>query len=153
MFIEHVIEVTDRIMEQATENDPLHPGFDRLPNAQAQTVLLVDDDPVLLDVICNFLSRNGLRVLPVNSGEVAVNLCRGYVRTIDVLVSDVEMHPVNGFELVDVVRSVHPQVTVVLISGKEACPANQPRDGEFLLKPFALQDLLAAILRRSREVH
>jgi len=152
MFIEQVIKVTDRIMQQATENDSRYQGVERLPSEQARTVLLVDDDPVLLNMLSNFLSGNGFRVLPVNSGEVAVSLCRGYGRPIDVLVSDVEMHPVNGFEVADVVRSVHPHVFVVFISGTQACAAARHSAGEFLAKPFAQQDLLAAISRRLRGV-
>lgn len=152
MFIQRVIDVTDRIMQEATQDEPGHVGLDRHPSGQAQTVLLVDDDPASLNILFNFLSGNGLRVLPVNSGEVAVSVCHAYGRTIDVLVSGVEMHPVNGFQVADVVRSVHPQVLVVLMSGTVVCPATQHSAEEFLVKPFVQQDLLATISRRSRQV-
>lgn len=152
MFIEHVIAVTDRIMQKAIESDPRHADLDRLPSEQAQTVLLVSDDPILLDLLSNFLSGNGLRVLPVSSGEAAASLCLGYGRTIDVLVSDVEMHPVDGLQVAAVVRSAYPQVFVVLISGKPACRATRQSADEFLVKPFAQQDLLAALLRCSKNV-
>ena len=167
MFIDRVIETTDRRMREAAEtlNNPSVEhvrarvagqeldGDTALPesilknDAGTQTVLVVDDEPGLLEALCDLLRNNRYRVLAADSGEAAITACHQHDGRIDVLVADVELGSVNGFEVAANVRSAHPDVVVVLISGTAAHSERLSIANEFLEKPFANQNLLAAISR------
>ena len=167
MFIDRVIETTDRIMREAAEtlNNPsvehlrakvAGQKLDRdttLPESilkndeGTQTVLVVDDEPALLEALCDLLRNNGYRVLAADSGDAAITACHQHDGRIDVLVADVELGPVDGFEVAASVRSAHPEVVVVFISGTAADPERLSIANGFLEKPFANQKLLAAISR------
>lgn len=167
MFIESVMKKVERIIREAAERDPANADLVHLRKQMAKseaspiepscvprhteeirTVLLVDEELGILSTLSNLFTTEGFSVLTANSGAAAIMSCRFHTGKIDVLVCEVEMEPVNGFEVVASVRSAHPDVAVVLISGTLLDTVQQSTD-EFLLKPFPHEALLAAISRRT----
>lgn len=113
------------------------------------TVLLVEDEPTLLEAFRHALEGSGYTVLSAHSGESAIRISQRHPTEIDVLVSDVLMRPISGFEVAASVKSSHPNVVVILMSGSPRHTfGNTSIQTEFLQKPFDHCDLLTAISGR-----
>jgi len=109
-------------------------------------VLLVEDDPLVREVVAEGLAEAGLAVSTAGSAEDVLTLNEG-VAAPDVLVTDINLPGSDGFSLAGVVRKRWPGLRVVFISGR---PMNidgnvlQSPDA-FLVKPFTSQDLVTTI--------
>src|SRR5579864_2930472 len=87
-------------------------------------------------------------VLSADSGDAALRICRHHPAAIDVLVSDVLMQPVSGFELAAQVKAANPNAIVILMSASPRWIFTDPLNPDALLdKPFTHDDLLTAIAR------
>jgi two-component system response regulator GlrR len=113
-----------------------------------QSVLLVEDERSLLESLSDALTEEGYRVLTADSGAAALEACRQCPNRVDLLISDVDLGQFKGFQVAAAVRSIHPEVAVVLMSGSRL-PEAQEFEGviEFLQKPFRHEELWSAISR------
>jgi len=112
------------------------------------TLLLCEDDPAVRQVTHRALARAGYRVLPVESGERALELLRADETHIDLLISDVIMPGMNGAELASRVTALRPGIRVLLVSGYTSNvleASGMPPDVELLEKPFTPAALLSRV--------
>ena len=113
------------------------------------TILLVEDDPQIRDLMRRTLDAQGYRVLEASDGQAALSLAADYRGSIDLLVTDVVMPGMDGFTLAVRLVERRPETRVLLISGYVG--QSVVRDGltreryPFLLKPFSQARLRAAI--------
>jgi DNA-binding NtrC family response regulator len=117
--------------------------------ATAQTVLVVDDEPDLAEVVRRVLARQGYTVLTANGAGDGVRQLRERTDVIDLLVTDVRMPDGTGREVVDAARSMHPETKVLYMSG---LPGYHPGvaeltddDAPILAKPFTPGSLVSAV--------
>ena len=113
-----------------------------------QTILLVDDHRSVRTAVKAVLERAGHDVLVAPSGERAVELAKGHPGPIDVLVADVVMPGMDGFEVARSVRELRPEAHILFMSGHlgSAFAEDVARsEGSFLPKPFAAADLRQAL--------
>jgi signal transduction histidine kinase/CheY-like chemotaxis protein len=112
-----------------------------------ETVLVVEDEPMVRAISVESLEMLGYRVLQASHGEEALEVARAYAGTIDLVVSDVVMPVMGGPALVQ-----RPHIKVLFVSGytDDAIVRQGVLEPgvEFLQKPFAL----AALARRIREI-
>jgi len=128
---------------------PAAPGQD-LPAQQeiTETVLIVEDEPDLMDVASALYISMGYQVLTASSGQEALALLQS--RDIDILFTDVIMpHGMNGVELAAYTRKHYPDVKIILASGYPL-PALKVEhanlsDFAFVNKPYRLSDLARAL--------
>jgi len=118
----------------------------------AETVLLVEDDPMVRRLAEQTLARAGYRVLAAVGADDALRLVAGDDTPIDLVVTDVVMPGLSGPELVRRLEGVRPEIRVLYVSGyaddaMERHGVNEERVS-FLAKPFNSETLL----RRVREV-
>jgi CheY-like chemotaxis protein len=118
-----------------------------------ETVMLVDDEPVLVEIGRAMLAPLGYRVVGATSGREALReLDR--LGGVDVVVTDQNMPGMTGFALAQAIRTAHPEVPVVLVSGAHDASVDDPAFDATLDKPFKLRDLActvrAALDRRGR---
>jgi CheY-like chemotaxis protein len=106
----------------------------------SRIVLVVDDDPLLLDLLCTMLEDLGCEAVCVDSAAKALEKIEEDQR-IALLITDVQMPAMDGFELAEQARVRRPDLPVVLMSGKEPGRPGYP----VMKKPF-LQPQLAEIL-------
>lgn len=136
-------------MARAEQASPHSSGPRPLSRPPSETILLVDDEPVIRDVAQRALGRVGYEVLTSSSGPDAIELARAHDGPIDLLLTDVMMPEMNGRELADLLCAGHPGLRVLFISGFEeriVAPTGVLADGVgFLAKPFRIADLLAAV--------
>ena len=109
------------------------------------TVLLVDDDPVLCDIIAAVLEHLCFTVFIAINGKEAVALFQKHHNSIDCLLTDLSMPNMNGRETIAALRKIKPDLPVILSSGYDEAHA---MDGDykelpqaFLHKPYTKDDL------------
>ena len=107
------------------------------------TILVVEDDPHLREVISEVLSDEGYAVFEASDGLGALERI-GSVEP-DLVISDVTMPRLNGVDLADLLRRRDNPIPIVLMSAG----SNAPKDGRipFLAKPFMLDDLVTLVER------
>ena len=120
---------------------------------RASTVLLVEDEPAVRDVISRTLVGAGMSVLEAESGDEALARARGHTGPIELLVTDVVMARMSGLELARRLTAARPGVRVLFISGysRDAELSAVGEDVDFLQKPFtasALLDCVSSLLGR-----
>jgi two-component system cell cycle sensor histidine kinase/response regulator CckA len=117
-----------------------------------ETLLVVEDDPSVRQVLISILRRLGYRVLAAENPRHAVELCRA-PEEIHLVISDVMMPEKNGPELVSELKQIRPAMKTLLISGytdAAIVPSGTPDEVYFLQKPVtpeALADKVGRILR------
>lgn len=113
------------------------------------TILVVDDDPMVLRVTCKRLERCGYRVVACGGGSQA--LARLEEETFDAVVSDVRMPGTTGMDLLRAVRERGLTIPVLLVTGDPTfeCAAEAAAYGvfEYLAKPVPSGDMEAAVER------
>jgi two-component system cell cycle sensor histidine kinase/response regulator CckA len=103
----------------------------------AQTVLIVDDQDVVRDVIKLTLEAEGYTVLEASTPNSAIELART-TEGIDLVVTDIVMPEMDAFELVERIERERPGVRILYTSGYTDAAA----EGPFIQKPFTPQQLV-----------
>ena len=115
------------------------------------TILLVDDEPILLELMSDILGELGYDLLVAEDGIEAMDIYDLRWRTIDLVVLDVVMPRMGGRETLAALRSVNPDVRVILCSGylQESEVGSFPMAGVqgFLRKPYDRERLADAVSR------
>jgi two-component system cell cycle response regulator len=83
---------------------------------EAPTLLLVDDDAVVLDILAEVLSHDGYRILTASSGAQALDLLAR--ERVHVILCDQWMPGMSGTELMEQVHARHPQAVRLILSGQ-----------------------------------
>ena len=83
----------------------------------SETILLVDDEVMVLDMSQTLLERLGYRVITANSGMQAIDLVRQLDNQIDLVILDMIMPGMNGEQALESIRYMHPKMPVILASG------------------------------------
>ena len=81
------------------------------------TILVVDDDPVVRQVIRQTLIKEGYKTLKAKSGKEAFEACADYENPIDLMVTDVIMPGMNGRQLVYLLKNMRPRMKCLFMSG------------------------------------
>ncbi|KHL18567.1 two-component system OmpR family response regulator [Mumia flava] len=126
-----------------------------VPSGSAR-LLVVDDDPSILDLLASSLRFAGFEVSTAADGRAALAAVRD-LPDLDLVVLDVMMPELDGFEVLKRMRSEHVDVPVVFLTARDATAdrvAGLTAGGDdYLVKPFSLDELVArvqAVLRRTR---
>jgi PAS domain S-box-containing protein len=101
----------DKIGETAQPED------ESVPRREGVTVLLVEDDEIMLSLTRQLLEENGYHVLGAKDADAALETMRTHRGKIDLLLTDVVMRGTSGPELVERVSASHPAVKAVFMSG------------------------------------
>ena len=113
------------------------------------TVLLVDDDRIVLEVTSVMLSTLGFKVRRAMDGIEAVDVFRQHRDEISLVLSDVAMPRMNGLETLIALRQIDPNIPFILASGyseEQVIEGNNPEQPQFFLKkPYGFQKLKNAI--------
>ena len=113
-------------------------------NKTRHVVAIVDDDPRLLESVGDLLESAGYAA---RSFPSAGSLLVDGLSDLDVLITDIGMPGMDGFELRDLVRKLRPELPVFLITGRHEVADQERARGVsgFFRKPFDGQALLAAV--------
>lgn len=110
-----------------------------------ETILVVDDEEVVTDVIRDILESLGYSVMVAQSGQEAIDLYRLNKDRVDLVIMDMIMPKLSGGETFDILKSINPEVKVILSSGYsikgQATKIMERGCRAFLQKPFNVRDL------------
>src|SRR5687767_15485011 len=90
---------------------------DTMIGSRALTVLVVDDDSVVRQVLAAMLASEGYEPLPVSGGDEAVAVCRSRPRAVAAAVLDVKMPGMDGPATLDALLALAPGLPCVFVSG------------------------------------
>jgi signal transduction histidine kinase/ActR/RegA family two-component response regulator len=128
--------------------DP-QPAGEQTVMTSSRTVLLVDDEEVVLDVGVQMLQHFGYAVLPAASGQEALQIYTGNKENIDLVILDMVMPDMGGRVVYDRLKQCNPEVKVLLSSGYslsgEASEIMKCGCNGFIQKPFNIKELTAQI--------
>ncbi len=115
--------------------------------SRGEIILVVEDEPAVLQVVMRMLRRNGYSVMVASTGTQALALAAGH--DFDMLLTDVVMPEMSGLELAERFRALRPAASVLFMSGYSPelfGHKNAIAEGIALLqKPFTEQALLEAV--------
>ncbi len=135
--------------EQTAQAQPQIPTEQQERQLEELTILLVEDDPILLKLNTALISRFGCSVLSTESPLKALELVTGHERTIDLLITDVVMPQMDGRTLSKKVLEQQPAIRCLFVSGYTANVIAHhgilDEGIHFLQKPFSSAQLASAI--------
>jgi len=101
------------------------------------TVLVAEDDPNLREALCETLELAGYQVESASDGKAALEIMQQ--KPVGMVVSDVQMRPMDGHELMTRVKTIYPSIPVLLMTayGNIEKAVTAMRDGavDYLAKP------------------
>ncbi|MFC1474561.1 response regulator [bacterium] len=122
------------------------------PGEQArgtETILVVDDEPGVLEVAADVLGAAGYKILTAGGGEEALSTFKQNSNSLDLVLLDWNMPDMNGTEVFHALENIDPDVKVVLASGySESGKAGELLSKgvkHFVQKPFSISELNSAI--------
>ena len=122
--------------------------------SQAPTVLVVEDDQFIRNIFVDILSEMGSPSFEANNGKEALNKLKS--NQIDIVISDMKMPIMDGFQLLVHLKESHPDLPVIMITGFDdqykredafAAGANA-----YLTKPFRIKDVVQTLTQMSKWV-
>jgi CheY-like chemotaxis protein len=115
-----------------------------------RTILVVDDDPGLRDLAVAFLTEPGCTVLTASDGYEALRVL--VERSVDLLITDVKMPGISGYDLARQAKLMRPNLHVIYLSGRVSGPDRTgPIYGTLVSKPIRAGSLLKLIEREMAE--
>ncbi|WP_083925608.1 hybrid sensor histidine kinase/response regulator [Sphingomonas sp. Mn802worker] len=129
----------------ATSTAPSSQDEEPSRNSRGRTILLVEDETAITDLVCDVLVEAGYRVLTASNGSKGIAILRTDM-AIDLLITDVGLPGgLNGRQVADAGRAVRPSLAVLFVTGyaaNAAVGAGQLEGGMAVLtKPFDLAEL------------
>lgn len=114
-----------------------------------QTVLLVEDDLLNRETSVMVLKRLGMNVIEAKDGSEAVDLFEKHPKEIDCVLCDLAMPRMNGWQTIEALRRLAPDIPVILFSGYDEAHVMENMGEQmpqaFLRKPYSLAALKAAL--------
>jgi DNA-binding NtrC family response regulator len=120
----------------------------------AGTTLVIDDESMVRLLVRRMLEPDVCAVVEAEDGEAALRLLERAQPAVDVVLTDLVMPGIDGFDVMRVLAAHRPDLPVVCMSGFAALD-DVPLPAPFLPKPFSLETLRATVepfLARSREI-
>ncbi len=122
---------------------------DDIPPGKGETILLVEDEPAILQLGIRMLAKLGYQVLPADTPPAALETAASHSGKINLLVTDVVMPEMNGKELALKIRSFFPDIRILFMSGYTANVIEDKGILEeglcFMQKPFSLREMAVKV--------
>jgi DNA-binding NtrC family response regulator len=117
--------------------------------ADKSRILVVDDEEALRTVLSSELKGEGYDVDTASDGDEAISVVQN--KKFDLLLLDIKMPKVDGFEVLKFVKKSFPSIKVIMLTGfadlKNAIESKKLGAEDFVSKPYDLVDLLTTIER------
>jgi two-component system cell cycle sensor histidine kinase/response regulator CckA len=116
----------------------------------SRTVLVVDDEPMVRALLGQLLEEWGFKAAEADNGKAALELARKLKGTLSLVITDVVMPHMDGYDFAQAFRQLYPDVPILFMTGQ--CPAaledrlSKERE-QILFKPFNPDAFLDAVAR------
>ncbi|MFW6324526.1 MAG: PAS domain S-box protein, partial [Desulfovibrionales bacterium] len=142
-----------RIFLPVSKGTPVQ--HDQAPTLQAaelagtETILLVEDNDHVRDLLHAILEKNGYTILVARSGNEALSILEGHRGPVDMLLTDVIMPGMNGEQLHNRMKEIYPKIKTLFVSGHPKDVISESgviREGiNFIQKPFSVSTIETAL--------
>lgn len=110
------------------------------------TILLAEDEVVVRNLLQRVLMKHGYDVMAGANGNEALSLAEAYDGHIHLLVTDIQMPEMNGFDLVALIKQQRPATEILMMSGRYSGDLGRlTSETSFLRKPFLPKSLLERV--------
>jgi len=117
-----------------------------------ERILIVDDEEAICDLLVRRLAEEGYSCTMANNGREAINFLRKDAYSL--IISDIIMPQVDGFELLEKIKAINPSVPVIIITGyselETGLEAMRLGAYDFIIKPINL-DLVVHTVKKALE--
>ena len=125
--------------------------MDESGSHETATVLIIDDEPQVLEHCREILEGAGYRVLTAEDGQEGLEIFRAQHETIDVAIVDWILPDLDGRVWIDCLLEVDPRVRVIFLTGHRIDEVTweqvEHKISSLLNKPFSVEELLQAVAR------
>jgi putative two-component system response regulator len=127
----------------------MNDSYSVLHSVKGATVLVVDDNPNNLHILCNMLENEGYRVRPALNGTLALRAIKSVLP--DIILLDIRMPEIDGYEVCRILRQdpVTRDIPVIFISALQETEdkVNAFKSGgvDYVVKPFQVEEVLARL--------
>lgn len=115
----------------------------------SEVVLLVDDETELLDIGKEMLEMNNYQTMTAESGEAAIEIFKANKRRIDLVILDINMPGMGGFQCLDRLLEIDPKIKVIISTGylgtEQMKQAMEAGAAGFISKPYRFTEMLKRI--------
>lgn len=116
------------------------------PATDKECILLVDDDPNMLELLRRHLCAQGYDVVSASAGKAIQTLA---MRPIDLVITVLKMPVKSGHDLIEHIRRNFTRTEVIIVTGsagiQETVTAAKAGGAEYLVKPFTEEELIASV--------
>ncbi len=123
---------------------PLH--YRNSESVDKKTILLVDDELPILDILSDMLGQYGYKTLTARSGEEALEIYRRDASGVDLVILDIRMPGIGGYRCFEEILRLDPEAKVIISTGysEDALVKKMLESGAggFVGKPYKLVDML-----------
>lgn len=137
IYLPRYIENESKSLEIEMQEEPISLG--------QETLLLVEDEPGILDLSKNMLKELGYFVMSADAPSEAIRIAQAYTGVIDLLITDVVMPEMNGPDMLKKIHEFHPDLKCLFMSGYTANVITHrgvlDEGLQFLQKPFSIKEL------------
>jgi len=117
------------------------------------SILVVDDELLIRDLLYDFFIDQGWDISLAESGEKALEILRS--RKVDLVLTDLKMPVMDGLTLTSEVKQNYPEIPVVIMTGypsvDSAVSALRQKVADYIIKPFNINQLYKVIEQQIRE--
>lgn len=121
-------------------------------------IMVVEDDCKVREMFCTVLRENGFIPVEAADGEKALSIMEN--QYIDLIISDIMMPNMDGYELIRQIRSTDPVIPILIITAKDGAfykkEGFQSGTDDYMVKPVDVNEMIwrvRALLRRSQSIH
>ncbi len=123
------------------------------------TILLIEDEPLLIDISYVLLKKLNYKILIAKTGQAAINIAKKYKEEIELVLLDIGLPDMAGKEVYEKLKQARPSVKVIICSGYSAKgPGREILEAganAFLQKPFSFSELsekIEMLIERRKEI-
>lgn len=122
-----------------------------LPRGKGETVLLVDDEEIVIEIVRKSMERHGYKVLTAGNGAEAVAIYSKRLKEIDVVLTDMAMPVMDGYATIRALRVLNPEVRIIGSSGigsnGHMARALGAGVAHFIVKPYTAESVLRVLFQ------
>ena len=115
-----------------------------IDNYQKKTILVVEDDEISFLVISEFLKQQNYTILRAKNGKDAINVLKNNSNLVKVILMDILMPVMNGFESAEIIKRINKDITIIAqtaVDFKQQFNSDFSNFDNVLLKPINFNNL------------
>jgi two-component system cell cycle sensor histidine kinase/response regulator CckA len=120
-----------------------------------RTALVVEDEPIVMDLVTNILIRNGYNIVPAVDGDQAAKLFHQHAGELCLLLVNISLPKTSGLEFIDELPTRIPRIPVIFITGlgEQQQLVKQAMDEGFpvMQKPFTAEALMSFVVNATSQ--